>query len=123
MIAGLAQGRIVQYVLEPVDVDAAYVAKHPLPEGRAVCALITRVVNEESGVVNLTLVPDWSADGFVLRGSALPQPLGIAWKQGAKFSADKEPGTWFFPVLAKPEPKKAKPEPKKAKPQAEAPEA
>ena len=99
-LSGLAQGRIVQYVLAPEDVDAVYVAKNPLPEGRAVCALIPRVVDKDAGVVNLTLFPDWSNDGFLSRASAVPQPLGIAWKQGVRFCAEKEPGTWHPPDYA-----------------------
>ncbi len=99
MLIGLAQGRIVQYVLMPEDVDAVYVAKHPLPEGRAVSALIVRVVDEEAGIVNLTLFPDWANDAFVLRGSALPQPMGIAWRENSKYSKDREPGTWHFPSM------------------------
>ena len=99
MLHGLSQGRIVQYVLAPEDVDAVYVAKNPLPEGRAVCAMIVKVVDEETGLVNLTLFPDWSNDGFLSRGSAVPQPVGIAWKQGVSHSDEKTPGTWHFPAI------------------------
>jgi hypothetical protein len=98
MIAGLAEGRVVRYVLAPEDIDQVLTAKNPVPEGRSVVALIVKVVDAETGVVNLTLFPDWSNDGFVFRGSAIPQPLGIAWRQNVAYSEDRAPGCWHWPT-------------------------
>jgi hypothetical protein len=101
MISGIAEGRVVRYVLTPEDVDAVAVAKNPLPEGRSVVALIVGIVGLETGVVDLTLFPNWSKDCFVHRGSALPQPVGIAWKQNVPYSEEKDAGTWHWPVNTK----------------------
>ena len=97
-MTGLTEGRVVRFVLAPEDVDAVLVAKNPIPEGRSVVALIVRVVDEDKGTVNLTLFPDWERDGFVNRGHAIPQPLGIAQRQNVEYSETPTPGTWHWPA-------------------------
>ena len=97
-MTGLQEGRIVKYVLTAGDVDPVLTQKSPIPEGREVVALVVGIVNAEAGVVDLTLFPNWSRDGFVVRGSALPQPLGIVWKQNVEYSAGPDAGKWHWPA-------------------------
>ena len=102
MIQGLVEGRIVRYFLALEDVDPILAAKTPTPEGRSVAAMIVGIIDAENGVVDLTLFPNWSKDNFVTRGSAMPAPLGIAWKRDVKMSDGHEPGTWSFPEFVQP---------------------
>jgi hypothetical protein len=101
MIQGLTEGRIVRYFLAPEDVDQILQAKTPLPEGRSVVALIVGITDAEAGLVDLTLFPNWAKDNIVTRGSAIPIPLGILWKQDVKQSDEHEPGTWDLPEFSK----------------------
>jgi hypothetical protein len=92
---GLVDGRIVKYRLKPEDVDPMF--RMSLEEGREVAAMVVRVVNKESGVINLTIFPDWQRDGFVSRHSANPQPVGIASKENVEYSKEPIPGCWRWP--------------------------
>ena len=101
-MVGLTEGRVIRYCLSPEDVDPTWVAKNPIPEGRSVVGIIVGIVDAEAGVVDLTLFPNWSRDGFVFRGSALPQPLGIVWKQNVEYSAGPDSGKWHWPARPAP---------------------
>ena len=70
----------------------------------AVVAIVVGIVDLEKGIVDLTLFPNWSRDGFVSRASALPQPVGFAWRQAVEYDERESAGTWHLPPFAKPKP-------------------
>jgi hypothetical protein len=88
---GLAVGRIVCYTVHEGDLNPTQKAH----AGDSIAALVVKV-NNEDGLVNLTLFPDWSNNGFFTYGSATPQPLGIAWKTSVEYSEEPAPGKWSW---------------------------
>lgn len=75
---GLAEGRIVHFVMD----DGPH-------EGEHRAAIVARVWEKDSGLVNLQVFTDGANDGEEYAS-------GVAWKGSRLHSENKEPGTWHW---------------------------
>ncbi len=74
---GVSEGRVVHYVLD----SGPYRGQH-----RA--ALIVRVWNPGTGMVNLTVFPDWDNDHA---------STGMFWATSVPYSEEHEERSWHWP--------------------------
>lgn len=79
MVAGLAVGRIVHYVIDD--------GPHP---GECRAAIIVRVFDRSNGYANLYVFYDGTNDGEA-------RPLSDMWKTSRLYDENNVRGTWHYP--------------------------
>lgn len=73
---GLTEGRMTHYVLDSGP-----------SEGQHRPAIVVKVWNKESGMVNLAVLTDFSNDGY---------PSGLIWKTSVGYSEEPLLNTWHW---------------------------